>query len=95
MKHAFENRDPFYKQCLVPRLLLFKYSRIIRRAGSRYELPDTCGITNILRTAIGLSTKEFFPFNITRNLQQYGINLYSTVDRETFTVTVETHPEQL
>lgn len=65
------------------------------KAGSRYESPDTAGITHILRTAVGLSTLENYPFNITRNLQQYGINFYAYTDRETFTVTVETHPSQI
>lgn len=67
----------------------------IYRAGSRYELSDTLGITHVLRSAIGLSTKSYTPFNIHRNTVQNGFNLYSSLDREAFTITIETHSNKL
>ncbi|XP_065211971.1 cytochrome b-c1 complex subunit 2, mitochondrial [Planococcus citri] len=65
------------------------------KVGPRYETPEYLGITHLIRAFTGLSTKNFTPFNIHRNLQQYGINLYATSDRESLSYTVETNQEQL
>lgn len=62
------------------------------RAGSRYEPIDQLGITHVLRKSVGLSTSEHYPFIITRSANQYGWHIYATTDRETFTITAESHP---
>lgn len=59
------------------------------KAGSRYETPDNLGITHVLRSATGLTTEEFSAFGITRNVQHVGGSLYTTVDREGITFTLE------
>lgn len=59
------------------------------RAGSRNECPDTLGVTHVLRTAAGLSTKKASQFAIIRNLQQVGASLTATSDRETIAYTLE------
>lgn len=65
------------------------------KVGPRFEKPEYVGITHLIRAFTGLSTKSYTPFNIHRNLQQYGINLYTTADRESLSYTVETNQEQL
>lgn len=47
------------------------------------------GVTHVLRTAAGLSTKNASQFAITRNIQQVGANLTATSDRETIAYTLE------
>lgn len=74
------------------RMILIFIVNISCRAGSRYERDDQLGLTHIMRKAVGLSTAEDYPFMIMRNANQYGLHLYATTDRETFTITAETHP---
>ncbi|XP_023025771.2 ubiquinol-cytochrome c reductase core protein 2 [Leptinotarsa decemlineata] len=62
---------------------------VIFRAGSRYESSDNLGVTHVLRTAAGLSTKNASQFAIIRNIQQVGANLTATSDRETISYTLE------
>ncbi|CAH1099140.1 unnamed protein product [Psylliodes chrysocephalus] len=62
---------------------------IVFRSGSRNEETDNLGVTHVLRTAAGLSTKNASQFAIIRNIQQVGANLTATSDRETITYTLE------
>jgi len=59
------------------------------RAGSRYEQPNTLGITHALRIAAGLTTKDSTQFGIMRNLQQIGATLTCQTDRETIAYTLQ------
>lgn len=47
------------------------------------------GVTHVLRTAAGLTTKNASQFAIIRNLQQVGASLTATSDRETIAYTLE------
>ncbi|CAG9824416.1 unnamed protein product [Phaedon cochleariae] len=62
---------------------------IVFRAGSRNESSDNLGVTHVLRTAAGLSTKNASQFAIIRNIQQVGASLTATSDRETIAYTLE------
>ncbi|OAD60744.1 Cytochrome b-c1 complex subunit 2, mitochondrial, partial [Eufriesea mexicana] len=62
---------------------------IVFRAGSRNETYDTQGLTHYLRTATGLSTSSASAFVITRNIQQLGGNLITTIDRESIAYTLQ------
>ncbi|XP_043516910.1 cytochrome b-c1 complex subunit 2, mitochondrial [Frieseomelitta varia] len=62
---------------------------IVFRAGSRNETYDTQGIAHHLRLAAGLSTSVASAFAITRNIQQRGGNLITTLDRESIAYTLQ------
>ena len=62
---------------------------IVFRAGSRNETYDTQGTAHYLRIASGLSTSCSSSFAITRNIQQLGGNLITTVDRESIAYTLQ------
>ncbi|PBC33158.1 Cytochrome b-c1 complex subunit [Apis cerana cerana] len=62
---------------------------IVFRAGSRNETHDTQGTAHYLRIAAGLSTSCATSFAITRNIQQRGGNLITTVDRESIAYTLQ------
>ncbi|XP_076680096.1 ubiquinol-cytochrome c reductase core protein 2 isoform X2 [Andrena cerasifolii] len=62
---------------------------IVFRAGSRNETYDTQGTAHYLRIAAGLSTSCSSSFAITRNIQQLGGNLITTVDRESIAYTLQ------
>ncbi|KAL1517969.1 hypothetical protein ABEB36_001663 [Hypothenemus hampei] len=62
---------------------------IVFRAGARNESSENLGITHVLRTAAGLTTKNSSQFAIIRNLQQVGASLTATSDRETISYTLE------
>lgn len=47
------------------------------------------GVTHVLRTAAGLSTKSASQFAIIRNLQEVGASFTATSDRETIAYTLE------
>ncbi|XP_063995727.1 cytochrome b-c1 complex subunit 2, mitochondrial [Diachasmimorpha longicaudata] len=68
---------------------------IIFKTGSRNETYDTQGITHLLRIAAGLTTSRSSTFAITRNIQQLGGNLYTTVDRESIAYTLQVTPDKL
>lgn len=58
-------------------------------AGSRYETYDSLGASHMLRISGGLSAGDFSSFAYTRNLQQMGVGLTVSSDRESVTYTVE------
>ncbi|CAD1480757.1 unnamed protein product, partial [Heterotrigona itama] len=62
---------------------------IVFRAGSRNETYDTQGIAHHLRIAAGLGTSVSSAFAITRNIQQRGGNLITTLDRESIAYTLQ------
>ncbi|KAJ8931136.1 hypothetical protein NQ314_015990 [Rhamnusium bicolor] len=62
---------------------------IVFRAGSRNESSENLGVTHVLRTSAGLSTKNATQFAIIRNIQQVGANLSATSDREIISYTLE------
>lgn len=62
---------------------------LIYRAGSRNETYDTQGIAHHLRIAAGLGTSVSSAFAITRNIQQRGGNLITTLDRESIAYTLQ------
>lgn len=62
---------------------------IIFRAGSRNETYDTQGLIHHLRVLAGQSTSKATAFAITRNIQQLGGNLLTTVDRESIAYTLQ------
>ncbi|KAK1129669.1 hypothetical protein K0M31_019383 [Melipona bicolor] len=62
---------------------------IVFRAGSRNETYDTQGIAHHLRIAAGLGTSVASAFAITRNIQQRGGNLITTLDRESIAYTLQ------
>lgn len=62
---------------------------IVFRAGSRNETYDTQGTAHYLRIAAGLSTSSFSSFAITRNIQQLGGCLLTTLDRESIAYTLQ------
>lgn len=52
------------------------------RAGSRYETAPNKGAAHVLRTSVGLGTKDVSAFAITRNIQQAGGSLTAESGRE-------------
>ncbi|XP_068200750.1 cytochrome b-c1 complex subunit 2, mitochondrial-like, partial [Palaemon carinicauda] len=52
------------------------------RAGSRYETANNIGASHILRSSVGLGTKNTSSFTITRTLQQIGGSLSCEAGRE-------------
>ncbi|XP_050541959.1 cytochrome b-c1 complex subunit 2, mitochondrial-like [Daktulosphaira vitifoliae] len=64
-------------------------------AGSRYEDPESTGISNLIRSSAGLSTSASTTFSILRNLGHLGANYSVSSDRETITYTIEAHKENL
>ncbi|XP_060519616.1 cytochrome b-c1 complex subunit 2, mitochondrial [Cylas formicarius] len=62
---------------------------IIFRAGARNETADNLGVSHVLRSSAGLSTRNATQFAITRHIQQVGASLTATSDRETITYTLE------
>ncbi|KAK9502582.1 hypothetical protein O3M35_011330 [Rhynocoris fuscipes] len=65
------------------------------RAGSRYESHDNLGVSHVLRSSAGLSTKHATHFAISKNLQQIGATLSATSDRETIVYMLETTVDNL
>lgn len=59
------------------------------RAGSRYEPPTELGISHVLRSAAGLTTKNSNSFLITRKLAQVGASVSASGDREFVYYTLE------
>lgn len=59
------------------------------RAGSRYETYDNLGASHLLRVSAGLCTEEYSGFTIIRNLQQKGVGLTVSSDRESVAYTME------
>ncbi|CAL7941463.1 unnamed protein product [Xylocopa violacea] len=62
---------------------------IVFRAGSRNETYETQGTAHYLRIAAGLSSSSFSAFAITRNIQQLGGCVLTTLDRESIAYTLQ------
>lgn len=58
-------------------------------AGARFENYESLGASHMLRIAGSLSSQNATAFALTRNLQQKGISLSVTSDREVVSYTVE------
>ncbi|GBP76801.1 Cytochrome b-c1 complex subunit 2, mitochondrial [Eumeta japonica] len=65
------------------------------KAGSRYEPPNELGISHVLRSAAGLSTKNASSFIIARKLAQIGASVSVSGDRENIYYTLETSQEHV
>ncbi|KAM3966254.1 ubiquinol-cytochrome c reductase core protein 2 [Aphomia sociella] len=65
------------------------------KAGSRYEPQTELGISHILRTAAGLTTKNASNFIIARKLAQIGASVTASGDREFVYYTLEATQENL
>uniref|UniRef100_A0A069DU18 Putative cytochrome b-c1 complex subunit 2 mitochondrial-like isoform x2 n=1 Tax=Panstrongylus megistus TaxID=65343 RepID=A0A069DU18_9HEMI len=65
------------------------------KAGSRYEKPDNLGVSHILRSSAGLTTKCASHFAISKNIQQIGATFSATSDRETIVYMLETNNENV
>lgn len=61
----------------------------IYRAGSRYEPATELGISHVLRSAAGLTTKNANAFIIARKLAQIGASVSASGDREFVYYTLE------
>lgn len=59
------------------------------RAGSRYEPQTDLGVSHILRSAAGLTTKNSSGFIIARKLAQVGAAVSASGDREFVYYTLE------
>uniref|UniRef100_A0A1B0C4J2 Peptidase M16 N-terminal domain-containing protein n=1 Tax=Glossina palpalis gambiensis TaxID=67801 RepID=A0A1B0C4J2_9MUSC len=59
------------------------------RAGARFENYESLGASHMLRIAGSLSSQNATAFALTRNLQQKGVSLSVTSDREVVSYTVE------
>lgn len=55
---------------------------VLFKAGSRYETAPNKGAAHVLRTSVGLGTKDVSAFAITRNIQQAGGSLTAESGRE-------------
>lgn len=64
-------------------------------AGSRNEVHNNLGVSHMIRSAAGLSTKHATTFGITRNIQQIGGSLSVTSDREIIAYTIEVTRDHL
>jgi len=65
------------------------------RAGSRFETDATQGTVHALRIAAGLGTKGMTQFNITRNVDYQGGNIYCSTGREHVAYTIECTRDKL
>lgn len=65
------------------------------KAGSRYETGEFKGITHVLRSVFGLGCEDITNFGLTRNVQQHGLNLYATTDREVISYTVQGNKDNI
>ncbi|XP_026762408.2 cytochrome b-c1 complex subunit 2, mitochondrial isoform X1 [Galleria mellonella] len=68
---------------------------VVFRAGSRYEPQTELGITHVLRTAAGLTTKNASVFMIARKLAQIGATVSASGDREFVYYTLEATQDNL
>lgn len=59
------------------------------RAGSRYEPQTELGLSHVLRSAAGLSTKNASGFITARKLGQMGASVSASGDREFIYYTLE------
>uniref|UniRef100_A0AAY4BLF0 Uncharacterized protein n=1 Tax=Denticeps clupeoides TaxID=299321 RepID=A0AAY4BLF0_9TELE len=59
------------------------------KAGSRYETPESLGVTHLLRLAANLTTKGASAFRICRGIEAVGGSLSVTSSRENMVYTVE------
>lgn len=75
--HSRENQSP------VSRVV------IVTKAGSRYEDGSNLGVSHIIRSAAGLSTKGSTTFAITKNIEWVGGNLYAASTRDHLIYTLE------
>lgn len=55
---------------------------VLFKAGSRYESANNAGASHMIRTSVGLGTKNKTSFGITRTIQQVGGSLTSESGRE-------------
>ncbi|KAJ0178314.1 hypothetical protein K1T71_006137 [Dendrolimus kikuchii] len=65
------------------------------RAGSRYEPQTELGISHVLRSAAGLTTKNASGFIISRKLTQIGASVSASGDREFIYYTLEATQDNL
>ncbi|OQR78536.1 cytochrome b-c1 complex subunit 2 [Tropilaelaps mercedesae] len=75
--HSQENHSP------ITRIV------IATKAGARYEDGSNLGLTHILRSVAGITTKNSSTFAITKNIEWVGGNLYSTSTRDHMIYTLE------
>lgn len=68
---------------------------IVFRAGARFENYENLGASHMLRIAGSLTTQNATAFALTRNLQQKGVGLSVTSDREVVSYTVESTLESV
>lgn len=65
------------------------------KAGSRYEPQTELGVSHVLRSAAGLTTKNASAFIISRKLAQIGASVTASGDREFIYYTLEATQENL
>lgn len=65
------------------------------KAGARYEHGESLGINHVLRSAFGLASEEVSNFGLTRHIQQLGLNLYATTDREVISYTLQGNKDKI
>ncbi|XP_022670288.1 cytochrome b-c1 complex subunit 2, mitochondrial-like [Varroa jacobsoni] len=75
--HSRENHSP------ISRVV------IVTKAGARYENGSNLGLTHVLRSVAGLTTKNSSTFAITKNIEWVGGNLYAASTRDHLIYTLE------
>lgn len=66
---------------------------VVVRAGSRYEPADNLGVSHVIRSAAGLTTKQYTGFGITRNIEYHGGKLTVSGTRDTISYLLEMQNE--